>query len=302
MTRELPQFLQYLLASPPRAGEGVHNWLFQVARQLHAHLPAVEIVALLESRVANCGRLVPRNEIVEAVQNSLACAWQPSGRSLPVQPVAKWPALSREQREAIIRDGGGLADLWELSPVRIEDNEAHTEEIADALFPGNPLLCCGASNSVFDTRPREDWRGELAKLPFIVPSPMTARTGLTKEGKDSAHALSNTGPRRFLIVEFDQGTTDEHAAILLHLGTFAPLTCVVHSGGKSLHGWFLVRSQPEDRVLKFFRYAVSLGADRATWTRSQFVRMPDGLRDNGERQAVFFLNYHPIEDYARRVA
>ena len=49
------------------------------------------------------------------------------------------------------------------------------------------------------------------------------------------------------------------------------------------------------------RYAVSLGADRATWTRSQFVRMPDGLRSKGgiredgtreedKRQTVYFFN------------
>jgi hypothetical protein len=40
----------------------------------------------------------------------------------------------------------------------------------------------------------------------------------------------------------------------------------------------------------FMRYAVMLGADRATWTRSQFVRMPDGTRDNGNRQTVYFFN------------
>ncbi len=38
------------------------------------------------------------------------------------------------------------------------------------------------------------------------------------------------------------------------------------------------------------RKAVSLGADPATWTRSQFVRMPDGTRDNGKRQTVYFFN------------
>ena len=27
---------------------------------------------------------------------------------------------------------------------------------------------------------------------------------------------------------------------------------------------------------------------RRTWIRSQFVRMPDGTRDNGMRQAVYF--------------
>ena len=292
--QKLPPFLQELLAAPPRAGEGVHAWLFRVARQLHAHLPAGEIIALLENRVQGCGRHVPRNEIVSAVQNALPCAWQPKGSLAPVQSRSKWPSVNKEQREAIVRDNGGLADLWELSNPRIDDNAAHTEEIIDALFVDNPLLCCGKSQSDFDTQPRDAWHGQLSQLPFIVPSPMSAVTGQTKEGKESKHTLANTGARRFLICEFDTGTADEHAALLLHLGTFAPLVCAVHSGGKSLHGWFYVHGQPETKVERFFRYAVSLGADRATWTRSQFVRMPDGTRDNGARQAVFFLNFKPL--------
>ena len=124
---------------------------------------------------------------------------------------------------------------------------------------------------------------------------MSAVTGTTKDGKESKHTLANTGERRFLICEFDTGKPDDHAALLLHLGTFAPLVCAVHSGGKSLHGWFYVHGQPDDKVLKFFRYAVSLGADRATWTRSQFVRMPDGRRDDGARQTVYFLNFRPLK-------
>jgi len=295
MTRQLPQFLHDLLAAPPRVGEGIHAWLFGVSRQLHAHLPASEIVSLLESRVANCGRHVPRAEIVSAVQNSLACAWQPCGKSLPVQSAAKWPPVNQEQREAIIRDDGGLADLWELSPIRIEDNKPRTEEIIDRLFPGNPLLCCGKSQSDFDTKPREQWRGELATVQFVMPSPMSKIEGTTKEGKWSKHCLDNTGPRRFLVVEFDTGTTDEHAALLIHLAGYAPLVCALHSGGKSLHGWFYVQDQTEERVLKFFRYAVSLGADSRLWTRSQFCRMPDGVRDDGRRQRVYFLSFKPLE-------
>jgi hypothetical protein len=295
MTSILPQFLYDLLRSPPRAGEGVHGWLFRVARQLHAHLPAGEIVRLLEIQTAQCGRSVPRSEIVAAVQNALACAWQPTGKAAPTQTVSKWPAVNQEQREAILHDGCGLADLWEASPVRIEDSETHTEEIVDRLFPGNPLLCCGKSNSAFDTRTREQWRGQLAELALIVPSPMTARTGLTKEGKESAHTLSNTGPRRFLIVEFDQGTPDDHAALLLHLAGYAPMVCALHSGGKSMHGWFFVHGQPDAKIEKLFRYAVSLGADSRLWSRCQFCRMPDGTRDNGRRQTVFFLSFKPLE-------
>jgi hypothetical protein len=290
----LPPFLTDLLAAPPRAGEGVHDWLFRVARQLHAHMPAGEIVRLLEDRVGNCGRFVPGNEIVAAVQNSLPCAWQPRGDAAPFKPAAKWPTVNREQRTAIIRDNGGLADLWELSRPRIEDGKSRAEEIVDRLFSGNPLLCCGKSNSDFDTKPRDDWRGQLAKLQFIVPSPMSAVTGTTKDGRESKHTLDNTGARRFLICEFDTGTTDEHAALLIHLAGYAPLVCAVHSGRKSLHGWFYVHGQPDAKVEKFFRYAVSLGADKATWTRSQFVRIPDGHRDNGKRQTVYFLNFKPL--------
>ena len=194
----------------------------KIARQLHAHLPAGEIVNLLEGRVANCGRAVSRAEIISAVQDSLPCAWQPNGSSAPVRSAAKWPVVNQEQREAIVGDGGGLADLWELSQPRIEDNAQHTEEIIDRLFPGNPLLCCGKSSQEFDTRPREDWRGELSALALIVPSPMSAPLGRKKnpklgESEWSAHTLDNTGARRFLICEFDTGTADEHAAILIHL-------------------------------------------------------------------------------------
>ena len=295
MKAELPDFVQDLLSAPPHAGEGIHNWLFKVSRQLHAHLPAGEIVALLESRVAGCGRHVPQSEIISAVQNALPCAWQPKGRAASAPVASKWPGVNQEQREAIIRDEGGLADLWEMSRVLLDDKAAHTEVIVDNLFPGNPLLCCGKSSSEFDTRPRENWRGQLSALSLIVPSAMTAVTGQTKEGKKSKHTLANTGARRFLICEFDTSTVDDHAAILIHLAGFAPLVCAVHSGNKSLHGWFFVHGQPEMKVEKFFRYAVSLGADRATWTRSQFVRLPDGTRDNGKRQTVFFLNFKPTE-------
>ena len=111
---------------------------------------------------------------------------------------------------------------------------------------------------------------------------MTARSGLTQDGKQSSHALSITGQRRFLVIEFDQGDVDDHAALLWHLALKAPLAMIVHSGSKSLHGWFFCAGQPEERLRQVMRYCVSLGADRATWTRSQFVRMPDGTA--GERQ------------------
>ena len=271
----------------PGRGGGLHNWLFRVARLFHPYRDENEIIELL--RGATVGEPIHPGEIESAVARSKGAAWTP-GQSSRVAPAPAWPAVNQEQRDAIIQSGGGLVELWENSPVRFDDTDGCTEALLDALFPGNPLLCCGLSDSKFDTRSREEWRGNLSALQLIVPNPMTARTGLTQDGKQSAHALSITGRRRFLVVEFDQGNVDDHAALLWHLAQKAPLALVVHSGSKSLHGWFYCLGQADEKLRRFFSYAVSLGADPATWTRSQFVRMPDGLRDNAEPQVVYYFN------------
>ena len=202
----------------------------------------------------------------------------------------KWPAVNREQREAIVRDGGGLVDLWEDSVVRLEDNYPHTEKVIDTLFPGNPLLCVGRSSAEFNTRHRDAWRGQLANMQLIVPSPMSAQTGTTQEGKLSEHSLDNTGPRRFLVVEFDQGTADEHAALLLHLAERAPLALAVHSGSKSLHGWFYCVGQSNRAAARF--HALRGHARCRSRDLDALAVCPDarGLRDNGKRQTVFFFN------------
>lgn len=298
----------YLSHVPPAVcGQGGHNATFKAACVLvnGFDLSPAEALPLLAEWNAACQPPWTEAELVHKL-NSADAAHHNKARGHLLPPTKqkvpnlapstpRWPELNLVKQAEIVREGGGLADLWEASYPRLEDREQHTEEIIDRLFPGNPLLCCGKSNSEFDTRPREDWRGELCKLAHITPSPMSAVIGRTKDGHISKHTLSNTGPRRFLICEFDTGTQDEQAALLHHLGSYAPMVCVVHSGNKSLHGWFLVHGQPEAKVRKFFRYAVQLGADKQLWTPSQFVRMPDGVRENGNRQTVWYLNFNCLE-------
>jgi hypothetical protein len=274
-----------ILKKCPETGGGVHKWVFQAACALIPHTDESEAFDLIKANSARCGRSVPDREVWDAI----------SSASLPVAKTAtkkpKWPSKNEEQVEAISDNGVGLAELWESSPVRLDDDVPHTEEIIDLLFSGNPLLCVGRSTFDFHTKPREDLRGELASMQHIVPSPMKERTGLTKSGKESAHSLDNTGPRKFLVIEFDEGTFDEHAAILIHLAQQAPLVMALMSGNKSLHGWFYAGRSPEELQLRFMRYAVSLGADPQLWCRSQFARMPDGFRVDKEKlQSVIYLN------------
>ena len=206
MKEQLPGFLVKLLRACPQAGEGVHGWLFGMARQLHWHMGREEMADTLERATANCGRVVTLREIMAAIQDSASCAWQPDGSgSQSIHAAPKWPVVNQEKREAVIVPGFGLGALREASPIRFDDSDVHTEEIIDRLFPGNPLLCCGQTNYDFDTRPREEWRGVLSTLQLIVPSPMCAITGKTQDGRESKHTKDNTGLRQNLAVEFDHG-------------------------------------------------------------------------------------------------
>ena len=67
---DLPPAVQHRLANPPRAGDGVHGWLFTTALQLHRHRSPEAIEQLLTAAVKGCGRQVSAREISEAVKNS----------------------------------------------------------------------------------------------------------------------------------------------------------------------------------------------------------------------------------------
>jgi hypothetical protein len=315
-TTALPKFIRDLLGSCPSAGSGVHNWLYRVARLLHPYYEEKqELLLLLKAASAGCGRHIPNAEILDAIRNSESHAWRP-GQQRPEgeERRAAWPARDFQLIHKLALGGPDLKSLASASPVIFNGPARASEEIVDLLFPEESLLCCGTSARCFDTRRRELWRGCLPEMALIVPSPMSARTGRTQDGRVSARSLANTGPRKFLVVEFDfkavgvdggatpdsallrsmadvgRSVTDICAALHDHLGNYAPLTLVVHSGGKSLHGWYHAEGQPESKLRKFMRYAVSIGADPATWTPCQFVRMPDGTRENGQRQRVHFFN------------
>jgi len=270
----------------PQAGGGVNGWIFRTAMSLHQK-PDDEVEALIRDRVAGCGRVVPDREIKRAIAS--AKRYTSEGTGLPTGPrVLAWPALDRERVQQVCSSDYTVSRLIERSA----EIPAQAQLLED-LFPGNPLLCIGPSNnrvsveqlSVFTSTPTV-----LGRQQFIVPSPMIAKQGMNQESRLSRRCLNNTGPRQYLVVEFDGHSLDDQAAILNHLSRYAPLALLVHSGNKSLHGWFYVHGVAEEKVKKFFRYAVSLGADRATWNRCQLVRLPFGHRDNGNTQSVLYFN------------
>lgn len=298
-----------VLKPPPRAGTGLHPWLFGQAcrlKDLGATPEEAEIYLRASLDKHQPGREVLAREMNEATRNAFATGERSNGPQWPKPKVKDIKAIVEGERAYT------LAKLKGSSPHNGLEN-LMAEEAIDTLFTGNPLLCLASSQSHAQTLERERWRDREQNLQFIVPSPMSEPFGLTQDGRKSPRCLGNVGPRRFLVVEFDLSPAlalwgpliggwerkgisifDAQASLLVDLATNhelrLPLACVVHSGNKSLQGWFHVSGFDDERILPFFQRAVSLGSDRATWTKCQLVRLPGGLRDNGRRQEVVYLN------------
>ena len=275
-----------LLSNIPDRGQGLNIWLMKAAHRIkHQSLTLAQMCDSL--RQATEGKGIHPGEIERALGTALDQTY--TGKKKP-----KWPARDSAAIAAITAKGGGVSALCLASPMHFSENDPHVGTmVMDTLWghPGvDPLVCAGRSAYSFTTRPWSEIREGIGDCSLIVPSPMTARTGLTQKGKVSEHTLLNTGPRKYLVIEQDKGTDHEQASILLHLATMAPMAVVCSSGGKSLHGWFNVEGIPEERVAPFFAYAVKIGADPALWTPCQFARIPGGTRDNGNRQSVLFFN------------
>lgn len=298
----IPQWLSDKIANPPMAGGGIHAWLFSCARNLHAHMSGEQIAALLTESTRHCGRLIPEREILCAVRNSYAVSWQPAGapplaptkytvkgKGASGAPAERWPerdAVARACRIVDAKEEGvtELYDLWELSPSH--NLVRSVDDWMDVLFNEAEWLCLASGHpATARTRRSDKWTfGAADDCDLVVPSPMTGPSGIGQDGRTTHRCLGNTGARRWLVVEFDDGTLDQQAALHWHLDACAiasgwpRLTLVLHSAGKSLHGWYGPITD-EEVAREIMAYAVTLGADPATWTRCQLVRLPEGMRN-----------------------
>lgn len=301
----------------PPPDTGVHSWLF--GRAVHLRKEGVcEVHALAElSRHVSTshfrpGRTVSPREITDAVTSayrgiSSSTAASAAPDVAQFDPGAGWPEdmpqpnvrLNVDRQTRILTDAGqfGLVDLWQLSPLHHADpGVASPHWVLSSLFAPTDLLCIGRSMCDFHVKPLSKWsNNQLASMELMVPNALRKAVGRTKDGKDSAHCRDTVGTRRYIVVEFDGGLEyDKQAAIIEHLRTTTKgrLAAVVMSGGKSLHAWFRCSNVPSAQLYKWFRYAVTIGADPRLWLPEQFVRLPDGRRQNGKRQSLLYLNPH----------
>ena len=307
--RELPSSLVDLLNSPPPAGSGIHQWIASCAWKLCRLVSPEQAHELLAEAALACDREDPSREINGAIQSALLKQCPSRAKAQPwgkprrgTHPDPDWTSIA-----SIAARGEGMKHLVNLS----RDTQSRScWEWLSLLFPGNPLLCLATNPKDARTRRLSQWIESGVTPSLIVPSPMCATMARNAEGKRSHRCLNNTGQRRYLVVEFDfkpdapdavptpagmilvrmaaesppRTATDLCAALLLDLQRMgAPLVLVVHSGGKSLHGWFNVVGKNDDELKPFFHACRRLNADPATLVRCQPVRLPEGTRrHNGD--------------------
>lgn len=283
----------------PRLNSRVHSLIYAVAKILHEAGATLESAktAIHTWRNDNSfrpGRIVTDTELNDTLFKVYAQGRCPrSPLRLWVRPSqnAKWPTANPKKRSKLLDPDFGLQALRDISPVNCSDGKPHTRAILETLFPGDPLVCCGWSKERFDTRPLSHWLNP-EKFQFIVPNPMSKPRGARQsDGRLSARTKDNTGARRFLVIDYDDHAgADIHASASVYLAQSFPLALVLSSGGKSLHAWYYIQSITDEELLPFMAHACELGGDPAMFNRSQFCRMPDGLRDNGTRQTIYYFN------------
>lgn len=297
-----PRALGELVDPAPSAGAGLHRWAFYAANAARGYgFSARDAAAFVLDAMQRAGRpqREAERETRHAIERTYGLARVITQRAAPAAlptPFADWKLM-----EDTARAGPGLVDLWEASPCRFDTPQA--AEIYRALMGPEPeALVCIAKAHPGDavTLPLADALPLVATHALTCQNRMSAPTGLTLAGKTSPRTLANCGPRRWAVVEFDPdpekpewqqftAPLDAMAAFIWKLHELAGgLAVVTHSGGKSLHGWFKVRSAPA--ATKLYAAALKFGADPATRTANQLVRIPDGRRADGRRQAAYYFN------------
>jgi hypothetical protein len=272
---------------------------------------------LIRSGVADCGREVPDREINRAIALATGSAPNRQGESS-----LAWPKP----------DAGKVRQLVEEYPTfDVEALRQHSSNqingygmpysVLERLFYPKALVCAGTEFDKAETRSLESYIPlDRKAFQFVVPNPMSKRSGRSQDGHPSIRCLDATGPRRWLVIECDfkkeddcgnptiwaplieewakAGLTvkDASARILRHLTERQyPLVMVVDSGGKSLHGWFWVKDEPESKVRAFMSEAATLGADTHLYVMCQWARFPGGYRpDKQKNQDVIYFRPESI--------
>lgn len=298
---------------PAVSGERGHDHTFKVACRIAQLCGGHGLERFTEwMREWNQGNEPPWSggELDHKIEDAWAAVYSEETQA-EVLPRAEKKKLRLGQVEEIAAGSAGMYE--QLVTKGKEFPQPSLERIIDRMYPGNPLLCRAAGSEVWArTAPRSTIRGVEKEFEWLVPSPMSKPMGLNKYGQPSHRCRDNSGPRRYIVIEFDLdsrfkrlfpvwekegiSTWDVQVALLTHLATTGEPRgwpfMIVNSGGKSLHSWYSIGKRfSEDNALDLLSRAIAWGADHRADQPEQFFRFPGGTRKSEKSQLQPILFY-----------
>ena len=280
-----------------------------------------EIADLLHRYVTveNCGRTPEGNDVVNAIAWGTGRKANVTGRGVGAQG-PKYPQPDPAETDRVVQamDGYFLQNINHEGGNVADEYKGNAYGILERLYHRTALVCTGRDFYTPITRSLTMMRGiDLTRMEFIVPNPMSKRSGKTQQDKDYPRCRDAAAKEwRYQVIECDITRTDEagnptiwaswldrwerqgltvydvQARVIRWLAEHSPFTpvMVVHSGGKSLHAWFDVRNASDSDLQKFRSDAAKLGADQRLYLPEQWSRFPNGTRSDGRRQPVLYFN------------
>jgi RecA-family ATPase len=137
------------------------------------------------------------------------------------------------------------------------------------------------------------WNGPDSRGAYVRVNPCLDETG----------SDSGVSAFRHVLVEMDEKTKDEQWTILKD--SKLPLSVVIDSGGKSLHGWVRVEAANKEewgeRRDVVYRHLEALGIDPKNKNASRFSRLAGVMRDGNEQRLIAInvgvVNWDAFTDY-----
>ncbi|MFN6017381.1 MAG: hypothetical protein ACK49N_07370 [Verrucomicrobiota bacterium] len=294
--------MRTLELTPPKFNlpkdSGLHTYLYRYAcmcanLEINPNVVIEHMKDCVES--LSYHREVPDREIESAVEHAYKAVME--GTSYAKKIVMEYnPVYSRNVAKKYQTT---IDDLKKNSPMSIPSSE---NDALKCLFLKNELVCLGKNTNRAKTLPLDVWiehNIDTKGYQYVVPNPMTSKMGVTKDGKMSSRAFSNTGKRRRIVCDFDKPDGKIQPSLIVHLSIFCgeDPELVLFSGNKSLHAWWRIDDWPVQDIETFEEEAAKVGADSAVLgeaRKNQFFRLPGGLRNNGNLQEIYYWNPKPI--------
>jgi RecA-family ATPase len=251
-----------------------NNQLFKLACQFRDQGMSIEDAEVeAESWALKVG--LTQREALSAVKS----AYSRPGRE-PWVPAGKY----RLQNLTILRDVPSIPPM----PKSVE--ETPVEKFLAACFEvGENINIC---RSVWDgERERPDGAGETRTREEWIE--LFKDDGLKRWQGDAVGVYCSINPNngkgrkaehvtkwRHCLVEFDESTLEEQWAILKKAAL--PTSCIIRSGGRSLHGWVTVNAQSEpefrERVEFIYKHLAHAKPDSANKDPGRLSRLPGAIR------------------------